>query len=206
MEAVFQPTSAEGGFKETMKILGGKLREVFTSCCKKERLETNLEKNEKLEDDPEKNIFLPLNNVDQSTDDPPIINEYEDYEKEDWFHPEFDSMSEAHKAMIIMSKSEGTFFVTNIPEKETSYKMYGKDGYIILQVGAKCDDVRQTIVQRDKTTGKYKIFGMEPHFSSLYELIEYFQLNPLPAFGNTLNGTLTRCKRCRKCKYDQFMA
>ena len=97
-----------------------------------------------------------------------------------------------------MSKMEGTYLVTNMPEAEKSYGMYGKDSYVILQSGAKARDVEKSIVYK-KINKKFKISGIDQEFSSVYLLIQHFKQNPLPESGKTLVEPLPACKRCRRC-------
>jgi hypothetical protein len=117
----------------------------------------------------------------------------EDHENEEWFHPSFESLQDACKALYV--RSSGTFLVTDLPESEKSFGLYGDDSYVLLLRG---QTGNSSYVIRHQSNG-YMISGTDHIFSSLRELISHFQDNSLPESEARLSETLGTCRRCRRC-------
>ena len=87
--------------------------------------------------------------------------------------------------------------MTDIPESEKSFALYGNDSYLLLLRGQ--SGVSASVIRTQPGDGGYTISGTDRVFSSLRELITYFQDNSLPESQARLSETLETCRRCRRC-------
>lgn len=137
------------------------------------------------------------------------------HESQDWYHPEFKSARDARFAMINRtSQEEGTFMITNVPEEEKAYRLYGNGNYLILRGGTRSGDVTFYIINKKENDEGFVLCSINLEvlchqvFPSIYDLVEFFQQKTLPGTNSTLAKSLKTCKiqinkRCRKCRSEE---
>jgi len=125
------------------------------------------------------------------------------HKHQSYFHGNFKKMRDAYIALINRANTEGVYLVTNIPDVDKSDGYYKHGSYVILRRGTKCSEISIWMIY--EVDGFLNTSGSDQKFSSLFELVQYYQEDTLPKSDKKLIEPLVTCYRCERCQFQRCL-